>query len=539
MTLTHSNRPRYSEYVHVDISGDFNPNQKFIVTLYWLISLIIISRSSQSSTKQGWVALACGVGMILIRQAMTLFNDHTQPFYIERGLPAEPIVFLLAMQVMVAALQAYFPAFGEWIRGQIFKRGSEVADSGLVATVIRPMALSAGLSMVLTHHETLKLLRQESNVSSTSSKARLVLLESVVAAGSSIGSMVVVHGNLHNLLIVVCYAYDDIGWTEFIVNMVCPMLVVASVSLAAFIIVAAQFPLPDDAPSSMQDLGNEAQYHGIAVTDGDVDITDVDEWDNDGPENLPALDGDIHDEERDGTPDESAMKGDLEESRSSCSVHAWILIFLLAVIALAYIIYLLDSIITTAVTAALIAVFVGQRFMTAVPSSTLDTTLETDPVLANLDVSSTFLFIGLTLITSSFSDTGVPQMFFCSPNGSWCLLSNNTPWALVTIVCGVALSPLVTTIVLAATVPYASPYDWLQVSLHLSVALLVRSLWNAIFQHHTFHKDLHLSRRAVTWMALVVVAGVVPLVAGMMAHNVLKQYHFVPGCSIRLGECLN
>jgi Na+/H+ antiporter NhaD/arsenite permease-like protein len=94
--------------------------------------------------------------------------------------------------------------------------------------------------------------------------------------------------------------------------------------------------------------------------------------------------------------------------------------------------------------------------------------------LTEVDYGLLMLFIGQFLLIGSFNDTGVPQGFFNFTMGScaskmtegWCVY-----WfvSIVTLLSNIASNVPVCQM-LAATFPYASPYEWLQVSYSATIA---------------------------------------------------------------------
>merc|ERR1711865_1309283 len=90
--------------------------------------------------------------------------------------------------------------------------------------------------------------------------------------------------------------------------------------------------------------------------------------------------------------------------------------------------------------------------------------------LTEVDYGLLMLFIGQFLLIGSFDDTGVPQSFLWIKYGQ--CADQMTEGAcvywfvmIVTILSNVAVCQM-----LAATFPYATPYDWLQVSFSATIA---------------------------------------------------------------------
>ena len=99
---------------------------------------------------------------------------------------------------------------------------------------------------------------------------------------------------------------------------------------------------------------------------------------------------------------------------------------------------------------------------------------ESETNLTEVDYGLLLLFIGQFLLIGSFDDTGLPQAFFAVAMGGCAADMTASPcvyWfvSVVTILSNVASNvPVVQ--MLAATFPYATPYEWLQVSFSATIA---------------------------------------------------------------------
>jgi hypothetical protein len=143
-----------------------------------------------------------------------------------------------------------------------------------------------------------------------------------------------------------------------------------------------------------------------------------------------------------------------------------------------------------------------------------------------------FTYIGIALLTLSWTDTGVPQ------NGSYflpedCLYPSspncNCFFGLIQFVMGVLFSPTAAAFVFEATFPYAAPYDWLQLSFHLSLAYVTRSIIPPLMRTWPTSSRL-------PWLFLAMVFPMMFLL-GEVGTFLLATFHSAPECSERLGEC--
>ena len=165
---------------------------------------------------------------------------------------------------------------------------------------------------------------------------------------------------------------------------------------------------------------------------------------------------------------------------------------------------------------------------------------ESETTLTEVDYGLLMLFIGQFLLIGSFDDTGIPQAFFTVTMGGCADQMTSVPcvyWfvMIVTILSNVASNvPVVQ--MLAATFPYATPYDWMQVSFSATIAgnlTMLGSAANMIvaFQaakvgDRTFTSERHAPFGIPSCLAC--------LYAGTF---LLTMVHFSPECSERLGEC--
>lgn len=165
---------------------------------------------------------------------------------------------------------------------------------------------------------------------------------------------------------------------------------------------------------------------------------------------------------------------------------------------------------------------------------------ESETTLTEVDYGLLMLFIGQFILIGSFDDTGVPQAFFnftmqgCAEQMCeggcvyWFVM-------IVTVLSNIASNVPVCQM-LAATFPFASPYEWLQVSYSATIAgnlTMLGSAANMIvaFQaakvgDRTFTSERH--------APFGIPSTILCLYAGTA---LLATFHFSPECSARLGEC--
>jgi len=165
---------------------------------------------------------------------------------------------------------------------------------------------------------------------------------------------------------------------------------------------------------------------------------------------------------------------------------------------------------------------------------------ESETTLTEVDYGLLLLFIGQFLLIGSFDDTGVPQAFFNVCMGGCIDTLTDVPCVFLFVTIITILSNIASNVpvcqMLAATFPYATPYDWMQVSFSATVAgnlTMLGSAANMIvaFQSakvgdRTFTSERH-APFGIPSTLLVLYAGTF----------LLDLYHVSPECSVNLGTC--
>lgn len=165
---------------------------------------------------------------------------------------------------------------------------------------------------------------------------------------------------------------------------------------------------------------------------------------------------------------------------------------------------------------------------------------ESETTLTEVDYGLLLLFIGQFILIGSFDDTGIPQAFFAVTMGGCADNMTDSPcvyWfvTIITILSNIASNVPVCQM-LAATFPYATPYDWMQVSFSATVAgnlTMLGSAANMIvaFQaakvgDRTFTSERHAPFGIPSTLGCLYV--------GTFLMNMVN---FAPHCSERLGTC--
>jgi len=165
---------------------------------------------------------------------------------------------------------------------------------------------------------------------------------------------------------------------------------------------------------------------------------------------------------------------------------------------------------------------------------------ESETTLTEVDYGLLMLFIGQFLLIGSFNDTGVPQAFFNFTMGG-CKESMTEGYCvywfvlIITILSNIASNVPVCQM-LAATFPYATPYDWLQVSFSATIAgnlTMLGSAANMIvaFQAAKIGDRTFTSERHAPF-------GIPSTIACLYAGTfLLTTFNNIPKCSEKLENC--
>jgi Na+/H+ antiporter NhaD/arsenite permease-like protein len=361
-----------------------------------------------------------------------------------------------------------------------------------------------------------------------------------LATTANIGSALTMTGNPQNILIV-SLAYDDIGWLEFASNMVLPVIAATIInSTMMFVYYGAElFPGSSGVGENLgiMFLGNRtpemlAQEHAYYARQAAA---------NEGKE--------------------------VEEANSGWTLWSKLQIIVVTIFLICFACGLDVCVVSICAGAILMimAAYKRQHYDPRVDNTQYDAegnvlprkktydmdgneiqpeeeelVTESETTLTEVDYGLLMLFIGQFLLIGSFDDTGVPQAFFSMTMGKCADQMTSVPcvyWfvMIVTILSNIASNVPVCQM-LAATFPYASPYDWLQVSFSATVAgnlTMLGSAANMIvaFQaakvgDRTFTSERH--------APFGIPSTLLCLYAGTF---LLSTVHFSPECSVRLGEC--
>lgn len=523
------------EYVHVDVSGDFTLFGKLSISaIYFAFWVFLMFPNWFLPIGRPGIALGGGLSMVVFRFVLYL-TGQGPPFDAEKVIIMEPLFLLFGLMLTTIYLE-------KMERGGLFDKLRDSLDDPVNWKRSAKIMFMSTIGSAAVMNDSVVLIFSgvvvDLCVRHKVANSLPYLLS--LATTANTGSALTMTGNPQNILIV-SLAYDDISWTEFLSNMVLPVIA-ASIINAVMLFVYYSGELFPGSSGLLECFG--------IVFSG-----------NRTPEML-AQEHAYH-ARNVAQPDES--------DQQSPSWTIWSKLQIVVVIAfLVCFAGGLDVCVTSICAGAILMVMAAWKRQhwdpkpeaveydaegNALPPKKMydmdgneiepeeeELVTESETTLTEVDYGLLMLFIGQFILIGSFDDTGVPQAFFNIAMGGCAEQMSSVPcvyWfvLVITILSNVASNvPVVQ--MLAATFPYASPYDWMQVSFSATIAgnlTMLGSAANMIvaFQaakvgDRTFTSERH--------APFGIPSTILSLYAGTF---LLSMVHFSPECSVKLGECDN
>jgi Na+/H+ antiporter NhaD/arsenite permease-like protein len=529
-------RHRYlGEYVHVDVSGDFSAFGKWSCSaIYFAFWVFLMFPNWFLPIGRPGIALGGGLSMVVWR--FLLQTTGNGPYFdAERVIIMEPLFLLFGLMLTTIYLE-------KMERGGLFDKLRDSLDdpvnwkrSGKI------MAMSTiGSAAVMNDSIVLIFSGVVVDLCVRHKVANSMPYLLSLATTANIGSALTMTGNPQNILIV-SLAYDDISWLEFASNMVLPVLAATIINSCMMFVYYGKELFPGSS--------------GIGENFGIMFLG------NRTPEMLAQ-------EHAYYAREDAANEGkEVEEVSSGWTLWSKLQVTVVIIFLICFACGLDVCVVSISAGAILMimASYKRQHYDPRAdntqydaegnvlpPKKTYDMdgneiqpeeeelVTESETTLTEVDYGLLMLFIGQFLLIGSFDDTGVPQAFFSMTMGNCADQMTSVPclyWfvMIITILSNVASNVPVCQM-LAATFPYATPYDWLQVSFSATIAgnlTMLGSAANMIvaFQaakvgDRTFTSERH--------APFGIPSTILCLYAGTF---LLSMVHFSPECSIRLGTC--
>lgn len=521
------------EYVHEDVSDQFSLFGKLSVSaIYFAFWVFLMFPNWFLPIGRPGIALGGGLSMVVFRYVLFL-TGQGPTFDAEKVIIMEPLFLLFGLMLTTIYLE-------KMERGGLFDKLRDSLDDPVNwKRSAKIMAMSTiGSAAVMNDSVVLIFSGVVVDLCVRHKVANSLPYLLSLATTANTGSALTMTGNPQNILIV-SLAYDDISWMEFLSNMVLPVIAASIINSGMLFLYYSSELFPGSSGflecigivfsgnRTPEMLAQEHAYHARAVT--------------------------AH------SDDESSSGGWTIWSRLQIIVITAFLICFAAG---------LDVCVTSICAGAILMVMAAWKRQNydpkpeaveydaegnALPPKKMydmdgneiepeeeELVTESETTLTEVDYGLLMLFIGQFILIGSFDDTGVPQGFFKVAMGGCAEQMTAVPclyWfvLVITILSNVASNvPVVQ--MLAATFPYATPYDWMQVSFSATIAgnlTMLGSAANMIvaFQaakvgDRTFTSERH--------APFGIPSTILSLYAGTF---LLSMVHFSPECSVKLGEC--
>jgi len=537
MEYTRRRHRHLGEYVHVDVSGEFSSFGKWsIAIIYFAFWVFLMFPNWFLPIGRPGIALGGGLTMIVFRYILMATGNG--PFFDSVNvIILEPLFLLFGLMLTTIYLE-------KMERGGLFDKLRDSLDDPVSWKRSAKIMTMSTIGSAAVMNDSIVLIFSgvvvDLCVRHKVSNSLPYLLS--LATTANIGSGLTMTGNPQNILIV-SLAYDEIKWVEFAKNMFLPVLLATGINwVMMFTYYAAElFP------------GSSGYGHNVAMMFGGGKT----------PEMIAQENAFFA---RKAAAQEASGHVDVVDD-GTWSIWSWLQVLVttgfLAFFALGY-----DVSVVSITAGAILMVINSWKRQNYDPKP--DTTeydaegnplpkkktydmdgneiepeeeelvTESETTLTEVDYGLLMLFIGQFLLIGSFDDTGLPQAFFFATMGGCADQMTSSPcvyWfvMVVTILSNVASNvPVVQ--MLAATFPYATPYDWMQVAFSATIAgnlTMLGSAANMIvaFQaakvgDRTFTSERH-APFGIPSCLLCLYAGTF----------VLSNIHFSPECSIKLGDC--
>lgn len=531
MEYTRRRHRHLGEYVHVDVSGEFTMFGKVSTALWYFAYWVFLMFPNWFlPIGRPGIALGGGLTMVCWRALLNAFG-HGPVFDAEKVIIMEPLFLLFGLMLTTVYLE-------KMERGGLFDKLRDSLDDPVNwKRSAKIMAMSTlGSAAVMNDSIVLIFSGVVVDLCVRHKVANSLPYLLSLATTANIGSALTMTGNPQNILIV-SLAYDDIGWIEFASNMVLPVIAATTINTTMILTYYASELFP----------GSSGYGENIGIMFSGKRT----------PEMLA--------QEHAFYARQAANKGVALDSGFSL----WSKIQV-AVVACFLVCFAIGAdVCVTSICAGAILMCVNaykRQHYDPKPDNTEydaegnplpakklydmngneiepeeeELVTESETTLTEVDYGLLMLFIGQFLLIGSFDDTGVPQAFFSVTMGKCAEQMTSVPcvyWfvMIVTILSNIASNVPICQM-LAATFPYASPYDWMQVSFSATIAgnlTMLGSAANMIvaFQaakvgDRTFTSERH-APFGIPSTLLCLYAGTA----------IMTMIHFSPDCSVKLGEC--
>eukprot|EP00588_Corethron_pennatum_P032059 CAMPEP_0194347894 /NCGR_PEP_ID=MMETSP0171-20130528/106240_1 /TAXON_ID=218684 /ORGANISM="Corethron pennatum, Strain L29A3" /LENGTH=633 /DNA_ID=CAMNT_0039115189 /DNA_START=27 /DNA_END=1928 /DNA_ORIENTATION=+ len=535
MEYTRRRHRLLGDYVHEDVSGQFSLFGKISISIiYFAYWIFLMFPNWFLPIGRPGIALGGGMTMVVFRYILQMTN-HGPFFDAEKVIIMEPLMLLFGLMLTTIYLE-------KMERGGLFDKLRDSLDDPVNWKRSAKIMLMSTLGSAAVMNDSVVLIFSgvvvDLCVRHKVANSLPYLLS--LATTANIGSALTMTGNPQNILIV-SLAYDNISWMEFASNMVFPVLVATTINSAMMLVYYRRELFPGS--SGMREnmgiiflgnrtpemLGQEHAYYArqAAMSDNQSISTGWSKW-----------------------------------SIIQCIVVTVFLFFFCAGFDVCVVS------ITAGCCLMLTASYKRQHYDpraeedamlddddNVIPPKKIydmdgneivpeeeELITESETTLTEVDYGLLMLFIGQFILIGSFDDTGVPQGFFALTMGKCAereVMTNGgcVYWfvVIITVLSNIASNVPVCQM-LAATFPYATPYQWMQVSFSATIAgnlTMLGSAANMIvaFQAAKVGDRTFTSERHAPFG--------IPSTLGCLFIGtfLLKVFHTSPDCSVKLDTC--
>lgn len=519
------------DYVHEDVSDEFTAFGKWSISLiYFAFWVFLMFPNWFLPIGRPGLALTGGLVMVVYRYFLNVFGQGPV-FYAERVIIMEPLFLLFGLMLTTIYLE-------KMERGGLFDKIRDSIDDPVNwKRALKIMVMSTiGSAAVMNDSVVLIFSGVVVDLCVRHKVANSIPYLMSLSSTANIGSALTMTGNPQNILIV-SLAYDDISWAEFALNMILPVLAASFVNTFMMFLYYGKELFP----------GSSGFMQNISIVFFGAKTPEIIALENAHQAKIAA------------NPEQFDNSGWSMWSK----IQIFICACFLTCFALGY-----DVCVVAISTGCLLMVVnaykhqhydprpdtteydaegnpLPQKKMydidgNEIPPEEEELITESETTLTEVDYGLLLLFIGQFLLIGSFNDTGVPQAFFTLMMGGCADQMTAIPcvyWfvMIITILSNVASNvPVVQ--MLAATFPFATPYDWIQVSFSATIAGNLTMLGSAANMIVAF-QAAKVGDRSFTSERHAPFGIPSTILCLYVGTFLLTMVHVSPECSVKLGTC--
>mmetsp|Transcript_12153 Transcript_12153/g.22759 ORF Transcript_12153/g.22759 Transcript_12153/m.22759 type:complete len:680 (-) Transcript_12153:53-2092(-) len=519
------------DYTHEDVSDQFTLFGKWSVSIiYFAFWVFLMFPNWFLPIGRPGIALGGGLTMVVYRYFLNVFG-HGPVFEAERVIILEPLFLLFGLMLTTIYLE-------KMERGGLFDKLRNSLDDPINWKRSLKIMIMSTIGSAAVMNDSVVLIFSgvvvDLCVRHKVSNSMPYLLS--LATTANIGSALTMTGNPQNILIV-SLAYDDIGWAEFASNMILPVLAASIVNALMMFIYYGRELFP----------GSSGLFQNFSIMFLGTSTPEIIALHN------------AHQAKLATDPDAEMSNGWSIWSK----IQVFVAICFLACFAAGFDVCVVS--ISTGCILMVINAYKHQHYDprpdnteydsdgnplppkkmydidgNEIPPEEEELITESETTLTEVDYGLLLLFIGQFLLIGSFDDTGVPQAFFALTMGDCANQMTSVPcvyWfvMIITILSNIASNVPVCQM-LAATFPYATPYDWMQVSFSATIAGNLTMLGSAANMIVAF-QAAKVGDRSFTSERHAPFGIPSTLLSLYVGTFLLTLVHFSPECSVKLGTC--